>query len=56
MLGTLVSSAIFGFVQKKLDSQKKRAYVARKKISKNKYYIYINNYDDIEFNEKVRKV
>lgn len=56
MLVTLIAAAISIFVQHKLNSQQKRAHVARQKISKNKYYVYINNYDDIEFNEKVRKV
>jgi hypothetical protein len=56
MMVTMLAAAIFLFVQHTLISQKKRAYVARQKISKNKYYVYINNYDDIEFNEKVRKV
>lgn len=56
MIVIMVGSLIYVGVTIFKESKKRKAYIARQKIIKNKYYIYINNYDEEEFNEKVRKV
>ena len=50
----MVASIIGYFISSR--SQQNKAVLARQKMIKSTFSIYINNFDDIEFNEKVRKV
>lgn len=54
MIVTVISLLAFAFVQHRYRERK--LILARQKMIKSTFSIYINNYDDIEFNQKVRKV
>ena len=54
MITTIFFSFVYYFFMKR--SREKKAIAARQKMIRSTFAVYLNNYDDIEFNEKVRKV
>ena len=54
LVGTFLTTGVIAYFNHK--ESKKRVIRARQRIGKSSYYVYINNYDDQELNEKVRKV
>jgi len=54
MITTIFFSFVYYFFMKR--SREKKVIAARQKMIRSTFAVYLNNYDDIEFNEKVRKV
>lgn len=54
MITTVLFSFVYYFFMKR--SREKKVIAARQKMIRSTFAVYLNNYDDIEFNEKVRKV
>lgn len=54
MILTISFSFVYHFFMKR--SREKKVIAAREKMIKSTFAVYLNNYDNDEFDEKVRKV
>ena len=54
MITAIMFSFVYYFFMNR--SKEKKVMLARQKMIKSTFAVYINNYDDEELNEKVRKV
>ena len=56
-MGTvIIVSAVWGFQYNRRQNRQRAAHLARQRLSVKKKYIYLNNYDDMELDGKIRKV